>query len=100
MLFEKGGITDQKEANLATGGGGDVLFVFSWVLMIFFDRLGRKRWLQIGLVGICCAMIGIMVLQWHAEGNPNDRANYAIVAFPYLFYGKSAIYGHKTHNEY
>lgn len=33
-----------------------------------------------------CAMIGITVLQWHAENNPGDRSNYAIVAFPYLFY--------------
>lgn len=31
-------------------------------------------------------MIGITVLQWHAENHPGDRANYAIVAFPYLFY--------------
>lgn len=35
---------------------------------------------------MCCAMIGITVLQWHAERNPNDNGNYAIVAFPYLFY--------------
>ena len=31
-------------------------------------------------------MVGITVLQWHAENHPGDRANYAIVAFPYLFY--------------
>ncbi|KAI0376772.1 putative sugar transporter [Hypomontagnella monticulosa] len=85
-LFERGGITDPKTANLATGGVGIVLFVFAWVPIFVFDRLGRKTWLQIGLVGMCCAMIGITVLQWHAEGHPGDNGNYAIVAFPYLFY--------------
>ncbi|KAI1473408.1 putative sugar transporter [Daldinia eschscholtzii] len=85
-LFERGGIADPKTANLATGGVGIVLFVFAWIPIFVFDRLGRKIWLQIGLVGMCCAMIGITVLQWHAERNPNDNGNYAIVAFPYLFY--------------
>lgn len=33
-----------------------------------------------------CAMLGITVLQWHAENNPGDSGNYAIIAFPYLFY--------------
>ncbi|KAK7750182.1 hypothetical protein SLS62_007933 [Diatrype stigma] len=51
-----------------------------------FERGGRKTWLQIGLVGMMCAMIGITVLQWHAEHHPGERGNYAIVAFPYLFY--------------
>ena len=32
------------------------------------------------------AMIGITVLQWHAEHNPGDKANYTIIMFPYLFY--------------
>lgn len=31
-------------------------------------------------------MIGITVLQWHAEHHPGEKGNYAIVAFPYLFY--------------
>lgn len=33
-----------------------------------------------------CAMIGITILQWHAENFPNSRGNYAIIAFPYLFF--------------
>lgn len=33
-----------------------------------------------------CAMIGISVLQWHAENKPGSPGNYAIIAFPYLFY--------------
>lgn len=90
-LFEKGGISDPKTANLATGGVGVVLFCSAWIPIFFFDRLGRKTWLQIGLVGMMCAMIGITVLQWHAEQNPNDRGNYAIVAFPYLFYSMPPI---------
>ncbi|KAI0018039.1 putative sugar transporter [Xylariomycetidae sp. FL0641] len=85
-LFERGGITDPRTANLATGGVGVVLFVFAWFPIFFFDRLGRKAWLQIGLVGMCAAMVGITALQWHAEHHPGDDANYAIVAFPYLFY--------------
>lgn len=32
------------------------------------------------------SMIGIAVLQWHAEHHPSDNANYTIIAFPYLFY--------------
>ncbi|KAJ5121742.1 Sugar transporter [Penicillium atrosanguineum] len=69
-LFERGGIKDPHTANLATGGVGIVLFV----------------WLQIGTVGMMGAMIGITVLQWHAEHNPDDKANYTIIMFPYLFY--------------
>lgn len=33
-----------------------------------------------------CAMIGIAVLQWHAEQSPGSSGNYAIIAFPYMFY--------------
>lgn len=85
-LFERGGIADAHTRNLATGGVGIILFVFSWVPIFVFDRLGRKTWLQIGAVGMMCAMIGITVLQWHAEHNPGSSGNYAIIAFPYLFY--------------
>ncbi|RYP46043.1 hypothetical protein DL768_007694 [Monosporascus sp. mg162] len=85
-LFERGGIADPKTANLATGGVGIVLFVSAWFPVFIFDRLGRKTWLQIGLFGMTCAMIGIAVLQWHAEGHPGDKAIYAIVTLPYLFY--------------
>ncbi|OKO96399.1 Proton myo-inositol cotransporter [Penicillium subrubescens] len=45
-LFERGGIKDPRTANLATGGVGVVLFVFSWIPIFYFDRLGRKTWLQ------------------------------------------------------
>ncbi|KAJ5636894.1 Sugar transporter [Penicillium longicatenatum] len=85
-LFERGGIKDPRTANLATGGVGIVLFVFSWVPIFYFDRLGRKTWLQIGTVGMMGAMIGITVLQWHAGHHPDDSANYTIIIFPYLFY--------------
>ncbi|RYP74748.1 hypothetical protein DL771_002812 [Monosporascus sp. 5C6A] len=61
-LFERGGITDPKTANLATGGVGIILFVSAWFPIFFFDRLGRKTKLQIGLIGMMCAMIGITVL--------------------------------------
>ena len=63
-----------------------MLFVFAWFPIFFFDRLGRKTWLQFGVIGMMCAMIGITVLQWHAEHHPGDSGNYAIIAFPYLFY--------------
>ncbi|KAK5467072.1 hypothetical protein LTS15_000042 [Exophiala xenobiotica] len=58
-LFERGGIEDAHTRNLATGGIGIVLFVFAWIPIFVFDRLGRKTWLQIGVVGMMCAMIGI-----------------------------------------
>ncbi|KAK7887774.1 hypothetical protein LTR67_009677 [Exophiala xenobiotica] len=85
-LFERGGIENAHTRNLATGGIGIVLFVFAWIPIFVFDRLGRKTWLQIGVVGMMCAMIGITVLQWHAEHHPGDNANYAVIVFPYLFY--------------
>ncbi|KAG0647883.1 Quinate transporter [Hyphodiscus hymeniophilus] len=85
-LFKGGGITNPHTSNLATGGVGIVLFVFAWIPILWFDRLGRKTWLQIGTVGMMCAMIGITVLQWHSEGHPGSSGNYAIIAFPYLFY--------------
>jgi len=85
-LFERGGIESASTRNLATGGVGIVLFIFSWVPIFIFDRLGRKTWLQIGTVGMMCAMTGIAVLQWYAGNNPGQPGNYAIIAFPYLFY--------------
>ncbi|KAJ8096613.1 general substrate transporter [Lipomyces tetrasporus] len=85
-LFRKGGISDAHIANLATGGVGIVLFVSSFVPIFYFDRLGRRTWLKFGTIGMMCAMIGITVLQWHAEKFPGSKGNYAIVAFPDLFY--------------
>lgn len=31
-------------------------------------------------------MLGITILQWHADHHPGDSANYTIIMFPYLFY--------------
>lgn len=70
-LFERGGIQDAHTRNLATGGIGIVLFVFSWVPIYAFDRLGRKTWLQIGVVGMMCAMIGITG-KFDAGKDPSD----------------------------
>lgn len=85
-LFHNGGITDPNIANLATSGVGVVLFLSSWIPIFYYDRLGRKTWLQLGLVGMFTALIGIAVLQRHAESHPGDPANYAIIAFPFLFF--------------
>jgi MFS family permease len=65
---------------------GVVLFLFAWIPIFYFDRLGRKTWLQIGTVGMMFAMIGIAIFQRHAEHDPGDRANFTIIVFPYLFY--------------
>ncbi|KAL2868795.1 sugar porter family MFS transporter [Aspergillus lucknowensis] len=85
-LFEKGGITDPQAANLATGGVGIALFLSSWIPVFYFDRLGRKTWLQIGTVGMMLAMLGIAALQRRAEEHPGSSGNYIIIVFPYLFY--------------
>lgn len=85
-LFHNGGITDPNIANLATSGVGVVLFLSSWIPIFYYDRLGRKTWLQLGLVGMFTALIGIAVLQRHAETHPGDPRNYAIIAFPFLFF--------------
>lgn len=86
QLFHNGGITDPNIANLATSGVGVVLFLSSWIPIFYYDRLGRKTWLQLGLVGMFTALIGIAVLQRHAETHPGDPRNYAIIAFPFLFF--------------
>ncbi|KAK2611460.1 hypothetical protein N8I77_004798 [Diaporthe amygdali] len=86
QLFHNGGITDPKIANLATSGVGVVLFLSSWIPIFYYDRLGRKTWLQLGLVGMFTALIGIAALQRHAESHPGDPKNYAIIAFPFLFF--------------
>ncbi|KAH8788299.1 general substrate transporter [Diaporthe sp. PMI_573] len=86
QLFHNGGITDPNIANLATSGVGVVLFLSSWIPIFYYDRLGRKTWLQLGLVGMFAALIGIAVLQRHAETHPGDPRNYAIIAFPFLFF--------------
>ncbi|KAI0439501.1 general substrate transporter [Xylaria telfairii] len=86
QLFKKGGITDPKWANLATGGIGVTLFLSAWIPVFYFDRFGRKTWFQVGLVGMIVALTGICVLQQHAADYPHSHANYAIVIFPYLFF--------------
>ncbi|TGJ78976.1 hypothetical protein E0Z10_g9787 [Xylaria hypoxylon] len=85
-LFKKGGITDPKLANLATGGIGVTLFLSAWIPVFYFDRFGRKTWFQIGLLGMVIALAGICVFQQHAADYPHSPANYAIVVFPYLFF--------------
>lgn len=85
-LFKNGGITDPTIANLATSGVGVVLFLSAWIPILYFDRLGRKTWLQLGLVGMFVALLGIAFLQRHAESHPGDPRNYAIIAFPFLFF--------------
>ncbi|KAI1382352.1 putative sugar transporter [Hypoxylon crocopeplum] len=85
-LFKKGGITDPTMANLATGGVGVVLFLSSWIPIFYFDRFGRKTWLQLGLLGMIFSLLGICVLQQHALDHPNSPTNNAIVIFPYLFF--------------
>ncbi|KAF3394414.1 hypothetical protein F1880_004885 [Penicillium rolfsii] len=45
-----------------------------------------KTWLQIGTLDMIGAMIGVTVLQWHAEYHQGDSANDTIIMFPYLFY--------------
>lgn len=86
LLFKNGGITDPKIANLATAGVGLVLFLSAWIPIFFFDRLDRKTWLQVGLVGMFIALLGIAFLQRHAESHPGDPKNYAIITFPFLFF--------------
>ncbi|KAI0176436.1 putative sugar transporter [Hypoxylon sp. FL1284] len=85
-LFKKGGITDPAMANLATGGIGVVLFVSAWIPIFYFDRLGRKTWLQFGLIGMITALLGICVLQQHAMDYPDNPINNLIVVFPYMFF--------------
>ena len=85
-MFEKGGISDPSIRNLATGGVGVVLFVASWIPIFVFDRLPRRTWLQVGTLGMMVSMVGIAVLQYHAERHPGNTGNLAIIAFPYLFY--------------
>ncbi|KAJ3578625.1 hypothetical protein NPX13_g1940 [Xylaria arbuscula] len=85
-LFKKGGITDPKLANLATGGIGVTLFLSSWIPVFYFDRYGRRTWFQIGLVGMIVALTGICIFQQHAADYPHSPINYAIVVFPYLFF--------------
>ncbi|KAI1119958.1 general substrate transporter [Nemania abortiva] len=86
QLFKKGGITDSKLANLATGGIGVTLFLSAWIPVVYFDRFGRKTWFQVGLVGMVIALTGICVFQQHAADYPHSRVNYLIVIFPYLFF--------------
>ncbi|KUI67025.1 High-affinity glucose transporter [Cytospora mali] len=86
QLFKKGGITDPTIANIATSGIGVGLFLSSWIPILYYDRLGRKTWFQVGLVGMFVALLGIATLQRHAESHPGDPKNYAIIAFPFLFF--------------
>lgn len=85
-LFRNGGITDPTMANLATSGVGVVLFLSAWIPILYFDRLGRKTWFQLGLVPMFIALVMIAVMQRHAETHPGDPKNYAIVLFPFLFF--------------
>lgn len=85
-LFRNGGITDPTIANLATSGVGVVLFLSAWIPILYFDRLGRKTWFQLGLIPMFVALVMIAVMQRHAENHPGDPKNYTIVLFPFLFF--------------
>jgi MFS family permease len=81
----RGGLSAEA-ANLATAGVGVILFLSAWIPVFYFDRLGRRTWLQIGTIGMFCALVGIAALLRHAESHPGGATNNAIVLFPYLFY--------------
>ncbi|KAI0017913.1 permease of the major facilitator superfamily [Xylariomycetidae sp. FL0641] len=83
LLFRRGGIADPNAANLATGGVGVVLFASAWAPVLWFDRLGRKTWLQLGLLGMLAALAGIVALQ---ALRPEGPWRYVIILFPYLFF--------------
>jgi MFS family permease len=83
--LRKGDITNPQTANLATGGVGIALFLSSWIPVFYFDRLGRKTWLQIGTIGMMLSMLGIAALQHKAEEYPESDVKYIIILFPYLF---------------
>lgn len=85
-LFRNGGITDPTIANLATSGVGVVLFLSAWIPILYFDRLDRKTWFQLGLIPMFIALVMIAVMQRHAESHPGDPLNYAIILFPFLFF--------------
>lgn len=85
-LFRNGGITDPTMANLATSAVGVVLFLSAWIPIVYFDRLDRKTWFQLGLIPMFIALVMIAVVQRHAETHPGDPLNYAIVLFPFLFF--------------
>lgn len=85
-LFRNGGITDPTIANLATSGVGVVLFLSAWIPILYFDRLDRKTWFQLGLIPMFIALVMIAVMQRHAETHPGDPLNDAIVLFPFLFF--------------
>jgi hypothetical protein len=74
-LFLRGGIEDAHTRILATGGVGIIISVFSWIPIFSSDRLGRKTWLQIGTMGMMCAMVGTPVLQWRAENNVDSAGS-------------------------
>ena len=84
-LFKTAGL-DAAAANLATAGVGVVLFITAWIPIFYFDKFGRRTWLQIGTVGMFFALLGIAVLQRHALSHPGDSINLIIVALPYVFY--------------
>lgn len=83
--YDQDVITNAHISNVTTSGVGIVLFIFAWIPIFVFDRLAYKIWLQFGVIGMMCSTISITILQWHTEHHPGDKANYAIIAFPYLF---------------
>ncbi|KAH8886219.1 permease of the major facilitator superfamily [Thozetella sp. PMI_491] len=85
QLFKTAGL-DGAAANMATAGVGVVLFLSAWIPIFTFDKLGRKTWLQLGLIPMFLALMGIAIVQRHALRYPNDPANLSIVVFPYIFY--------------
>jgi hypothetical protein len=74
-LFLRGGIEGAHTRILATGGVGIIISVLSWIPIFSSDRLGRKTWLQIGTMGMMCAMVGTPVLQWRAENNVDSAGS-------------------------
>lgn len=44
------------------------------------------RYIEGGSLWLIATLTDFPVLQWHAEHYPGNSGNYAIIAFPYLFY--------------
>ncbi|KAJ0422255.1 general substrate transporter [Aspergillus carlsbadensis] len=85
-LFEKAGLPTPHAYLFGTIGILGVIFHSAWIPMRWFDRLGRKTWLQVGTIGMGISLSMSSVLQLKMEQHPDWHGRYMLILFPFLFY--------------
>ena len=92
-IFQNTGITSATNSILATAGVGAINVIFTIVAMRLLDRIGRRRLLLTGLIGMCGALIVLGICFWIGVGGSNggNALAWVVIIFIAVYVGFFAI---------